>query len=136
MSDPVSPSPRSFAFPDAVHVDDARQNILKKSEAAKPKAKGKGKRVTIEEVSDEEDAEALAMERLPVDSKVIFEPKPSAPAGRFSQIFDFTPDALDVAEGKGGNLSSEGKSAKEKHVRWTPSALGNAPRSSEEPPAA
>lgn len=153
MSDPVSPSPRSFAFPDNVHelkpaADAAPSGILRKAKAKQ----GKSKRVTIEEVSDEEDADT--QERLPVDSKVIFEPKPSVPPTMFSHIIDFaptpppaTPSTIQsdgpsragnppalAKESGGGFLTGDGKLAKEKHVRWTPSTLGNggglAPRSS------
>ncbi|KAF8189781.1 hypothetical protein K438DRAFT_1763427 [Mycena galopus ATCC 62051] len=90
MSDPISPSPRIFALPDdlqdAKQGADALPSITKKG---KGKQAAKPKRVTVEEVSDEEDADTL--ERLPVDSKYIFEPKPSVPPTMFSQIIDFTP---------------------------------------------
>ncbi|KAJ7163477.1 hypothetical protein C8R43DRAFT_283339 [Mycena crocata] len=142
MSDPVSPSPRSFAFPEKGGVKmtpGAPPSILKKSKAGK---QGKAKRVTIEEVSDEEDADSL--ERLPVDSKVIFEPKPSVPPTTFSHILDFTPTSpppsapvstmpsrsSNLPAGSKGNvessdfLTADGKMAKEKHVRWTPSTAG------------
>lgn len=115
MSDPVSPSPRNLEFPAGVQAvlnsstADAR---AKKSEAT-PKSKGKAKRVTIEVVSDEEDAEVDAMERLPVDSKFIFEPKPSAPPERFARIIDFEDEAAGGAKG--------GKE-KDKHARWSPAA--------------
>ncbi|KAJ7028003.1 hypothetical protein C8F04DRAFT_1120727 [Mycena alexandri] len=144
MSDPISPSPRSFAFPedgqaaapDAVPVS---PSILKAATAqSKGKGKGKSKRVTIEEVSDEEDADAL--ERLPIDSKVIFEPKPSVPPTMFSSIIDFAPQPPPPAapasvsssgstSGKhprsnDGLLTDDGNMAKAKHVRWTPSTVG------------
>ncbi|KAJ7509437.1 hypothetical protein B0H11DRAFT_1249638 [Mycena galericulata] len=138
MSDPVSPSPRSFAFVDNAEVTaDDLPSAFRKPKASKQKSK----RVTVEEVSDEEDADSL--EKLPVDSKVIFEPKPSVPTTMFSHIIDFTSDTPKpptVAEGRAqakhppvpstrdntdGFLTSDGKSAKEKHVRWTPSALGS-----------
>ncbi|KAJ6608297.1 hypothetical protein B0H10DRAFT_2068341 [Mycena sp. CBHHK59/15] len=159
MSDPVSPSPRSFAFADNVQTElkkapDALPSILKKSRAPKT---AKSKRVTIEEVSDEEDAEMSTFERLPVDSRFIFEPKPSVPPAMFSQIIDFSAEAAmpptpaprvplppttttathlsenPPAISRGGFAGNDEKAAKDKHVRWTPSALGGAdpsPRSS------
>ncbi|KAJ7752467.1 hypothetical protein DFH07DRAFT_522104 [Mycena maculata] len=128
MSDPVSPSPRGFAFADdVVKAVDPPPSILKKSKAPK---QGKAKRVTVEEVSDEEDVDS--METLPVDSKVIFEPKPSVPQTMFSHIIDFSSDTPKPPAARPPALSkdsafltAEGKLAKEKHVRWTPSALGN-----------
>ncbi|KAJ6571638.1 hypothetical protein B0H19DRAFT_1130563 [Mycena capillaripes] len=146
MSDPVSPSPRSFALPDNVQGElkptpDAVPGIMKKAKGKQ----GKPKRVTIEEVSDEEDADT--QERLPVDSKFIFEPKPSVPTTMFSHIIDFsstpppaTPSTIEPddisrpgnpralskeSDGSGGFLTGDGKLAKEKHVRWTPSTVGS-----------
>ncbi|KAJ6484404.1 hypothetical protein C8R47DRAFT_1131286 [Mycena vitilis] len=147
MSDPVSPSPRSFAFPDGVQADvksvpGGPPSIMKKG-----KGKAKAKRVTIEEISDEEDADT--QERLPVDSKIIFEPKPSVPPAVFSQIIDFAPTPSPAApaaiqldepsrpgntrvaskesDGQSGFLAGDGKFAKDKHVRWTPSTVGSGP---------
>ncbi|KAJ7637256.1 hypothetical protein DFH06DRAFT_1219235 [Mycena polygramma] len=147
MSDPVSPSPRSFAFPDGVQADvkpvpGGPPSIMKKG-----KGKAKAKRVTIEEISDEEDADT--QERLPIDSKIIFEPKPSVPPAVFSQIIDFAPTpppaasatipldepsrpgnprvASKESDGQGGFLTGDGKLAKDKHVRWTPSTVGSGP---------
>jgi hypothetical protein len=140
MSDPVSPSPRIFALPDDVQelkpAADVPSRMTKKGKGKQAKAK----RVTIEEVSDEEDADTL--ERLPVDSKYIFEPKPSVPPTMFSEILDFAPTPPPVppsttlqsdsssqvghppapsGESDGRGLTGDGK-----HVRWTPSAPGNA----------
>ncbi|KAJ7788402.1 hypothetical protein B0H14DRAFT_2948834 [Mycena olivaceomarginata] len=140
MSDPVSPSPRIFALPDDVQelkpAADVPSRMTKKGKGKQAKAK----RVTIEEVSDEEDADTL--ERLPVDSKYIFEPKPSVPPTMFSEILDFAPTPPPVPpsttlqsdsssrvghppapsrESDGRSLTGDGK-----HVRWTPSAPGNA----------
>ncbi|KAJ6493003.1 hypothetical protein C8R45DRAFT_927800 [Mycena sanguinolenta] len=142
MSDPMPPSPRSFAFPDNVQdveqAGDALPGATKKSKGKQ----GKSKRVTVEEVSDEEDADTL--ERLPVDYKYIFEPKPSVPSAVFSHIIDFEPtpppaspsmtiqsDASSRASNalskeSNGPLTGDGK---EKHARWTPSAGNGAPTS-------
>ncbi|KAJ7151226.1 hypothetical protein C8R46DRAFT_1358112 [Mycena filopes] len=118
MSDPISPSPRGFAFAEGVQDTVPAPGILKAANAsAKGKGKGKGKRVTIEEVSDEEEADEL--ERLPVDSKVIFEPKPSVPQTMFSSIIDFAPQPRSA-------LASDDGRGEAKHVRWTPSTVGGA----------
>ncbi|KAJ7727749.1 hypothetical protein B0H16DRAFT_1590119 [Mycena metata] len=143
MSDPLSPSPRSFAFPEDVQaaapdaVPVSVPSVLKAATAqGKGKGKGKSKRVTIEEVSDEEDADAL--ERLPVDSKVIFEPKPSVPPTMFSPIIDFAPTPTppaapaSVSSSAGStsgkhprsNETDDGNTPKAKHVRWTPGTVG------------
>ncbi|KAF7350359.1 hypothetical protein MVEN_01340600 [Mycena venus] len=125
MSDPVPPMPGSFAFPDGDGGQDAPPGITRKE-----KGKGKAKRVTIEEVSDDE--EGATLERLPVDSKYIFEPKPSVPPTMFSHIIDFEPTpppaspattarSSDGASARAGQ-EGDGKAAKDKHVRWTPSS--------------
>ncbi|EEB97445.1 hypothetical protein MPER_03236 [Moniliophthora perniciosa FA553] len=105
MSDPVSPSPRSFDFPngkipskaDPVPVP-VPSGILKKtsggsslSKTAAPKksSSGKGKKVTIEEIVDEQEEREEKVEHLPTDSRYIMEPKPVVASGMFNSIFDY-----------------------------------------------
>ncbi|KAK7046575.1 hypothetical protein R3P38DRAFT_2507315 [Favolaschia claudopus] len=147
MSDPISPSPRSFAFPPNVQgpgkaVVETLPNITKKPSKGK---QVKAKRVTVEEVSDEEE-NADTMETLPIDSRYIFEPKPSVPTTMFSPIIDFEPTPPSAAPsttsiqsdkssksggpralssesdgpGKAASATSDGKLGKDKHARWTP----------------
>ncbi|KAK7019116.1 hypothetical protein R3P38DRAFT_2981024 [Favolaschia claudopus] len=147
MSDPVPPSPRSFAFPPNVQgpgkaVVESLPNVTKKPSKGK---QVKATRVTVEEVSDEED-NADTMETLPIDSRYIFEPKPSVPTTMFSPIIDFEPTPSSTAPpptsiqsdkssksgdpralssesdgpGKGASATSDGKLGKDKHARWTP----------------
>lgn len=141
MSDPASPSPRIFGveLPDITNLGVTQTNTAKKG---KGKKNAKEKQVvTIEEVSDEEGSAGLKdwAEKLPSDSKVILEPKPSVPSTMFTNIFQydeqeeqeeevpawFAAAAKQVQQGTaqwekalaGGNLNA-------KHVRWTPSVVG------------
>ncbi|KAJ7207210.1 hypothetical protein GGX14DRAFT_567764 [Mycena pura] len=125
MSDPTP----SFELPDNVGSKaDALSSMLTDPQIkGKP---GKAQRVTVEEVSDDEDANTK--EHLPVDSRYIFEPKPSVPQAMFSNIIDFSPPALSdgVSQPGGpadGFLAADGKSVKEKHVSRTQSTAGASP---------
>ena len=84
-SDPVSPSPRGFELPDITNKMPTSTNTPKMSKAKK---KANAKRVTIEEVSDEE-GDGGPKEKLPLNSRTILEPKPSVPSGMFNNIFDY-----------------------------------------------
>jgi hypothetical protein len=58
---------------------------------SKAKKKANAKRVTIEEVSDEEGDGGPKdwNEKLPLNSRTILEPKPSVPPGMFNGIFEY-----------------------------------------------
>jgi hypothetical protein len=87
-SDPVSPSPRGFEPPAITNKIPTSNNTPKMSKA---KRKANAKRVTIEEVSDEEGDGGPKdwNEKLPLNSRTILEPKPSVPSGMFNNIFEY-----------------------------------------------
>ncbi|THV03932.1 hypothetical protein K435DRAFT_851319 [Dendrothele bispora CBS 962.96] len=101
LSEPPSPSPRSFEFPSNVTAGSSRavevkreseqSGILKKQvENAKPAKGAKPKKVTIEEIEDDDVVEEV--DHLPTDSRYIMEPvqpKPVVPPAMFSQIFEY-----------------------------------------------
>lgn len=131
-SDPVSPSPRSFLFPGTEDGVSAT-GILKKGKVGKSGAVqgGKGKRVTIEDVSDDEEEDCF--EHLPSDSKYIMEPKPVVPPAMFEQILDydedssFAPSIVKTPTNANWDKVMEDKAVRAKHVRWTPSVVGGSP---------
>lgn len=159
MSDPVSPSPRSFEFPlisegASDTPPDALPGILKKPKAEGRPVKAKSKRVTIEEVPDEEDDDLPRLETLTPDSRYILEivePMPSVPSNTFSSILKFDdakshpppshanassipPDRRGSEKESNNDASQRDASLggasdvmndKAKHVRWTPSVLSN-----------
>ncbi|KAK1229600.1 hypothetical protein PQX77_007331 [Marasmius sp. AFHP31] len=107
VSDPVMPG--SFDYPNAkapsqvpaqssAKPNNPPSGILKKvgastsngSTKATSKSSGKAKKVTIEEVKDEEEEEEGKFEHLPSDSSHIMEPKPVVAQAMFSPIFDFS----------------------------------------------
>lgn len=159
MSDPVSPSPRGFSFSDA-NATPVPAGILKKgkvtnsgssqrgsssskAEKAKEKEK-KPKRVTIEDVADEEE-DVRALAPLPPDSRyIIMEPKPMVPQAMFEQILEYTDEDPEFAAPYPAHSDSGSRDAaayvpkwdapmgdelygKSKHVRWTPSVHGGSP---------
>ncbi|KAI3621631.1 hypothetical protein WG66_009453 [Moniliophthora roreri] len=111
MSDPVSPSPRSFDYPNGKVPGKATADpgpvpvpsgILKKPSTsgsgsgsssskvtAKKSSSAKGKKVTIEEIKDEQEEKEEKTEHLPTDSRYIMEPKPVVASGMFNSIFDY-----------------------------------------------
>lgn len=98
MSDPVSPSPR-LEFADFPDVGDRQHfvptSILKGAKSKQPPAKTK--RVTIEEISDEEDR--YLDEKLPSNSRYlldIVEPKPSVPSNMYTRFFGFDAEEDDT----------------------------------------
>lgn len=154
-SDPVSPSPRGFEFPDITNKIPTSNNTPKMSKAKK---KANAKRVTIEEVSDEEGDGGPKdwNEKLPINSRTILEPKPSVPSRMFNSIFEYgvedderedemtsssfapTPstaatspdDIAPIDEGWIAKRLQQEKLAatadsKAKHVRWNPQARHN-----------
>ncbi|KAF9490325.1 hypothetical protein BDN71DRAFT_1454435 [Pleurotus eryngii] len=145
MSEPAPPSPVDpafFADPSVANgsrraADAQGRSILKKG-AKSSKKSG----VMVEEVSDDEETEGMS-EALPTDSRHIMEenpnivkPKPSVPSKMFDNIIAYDEDydsgsTISGPSTAGGWDSlvggmAESKSMKAKHVRWTPSALGNA----------
>ena len=99
MSAPVSPSPRGLVERgrDDGKGPDNVQGILKDSKTKTSTKTGKPpklKRVTVEEVSDEDGpgrrkGKGHDRENHPSDSNVIMEPKPSVPPTMFTQIFQY-----------------------------------------------
>ncbi|KAL0565574.1 hypothetical protein V5O48_016450 [Marasmius crinis-equi] len=110
MSDPVSPSPRSFDYPNGklaaqapAKPNNTPSSILKKAGTsvtnkgtakAASKSSGKVKKVTIEEVKDDEEAEENEHEHLPSDSRYIMEPKPVVAQSAYSHIIEFDEEEL------------------------------------------
>jgi hypothetical protein len=97
ISDPVSTNSRGFGT-QTLEVDKRQiflpTSIMKGSKAKKPV---KGKRVTMEEVPDEEgpDGRKAPDAKLPSNSRVILdivEPKPSVPSTMFTNIFQYGED--------------------------------------------
>jgi len=144
MSDPISPSPRSFEFPNLSDRQFEKRpevlpGILKKPKAEGKPAKAKLKRVTIEEVPDEEDDGPFHFETFPPDSRVILdivEPIPSVPSTTFSSILEFDddkgrprPNNFFIPPDRQGSEqqwdSLESSDVKDKHVRWKPSVISN-----------
>ncbi|KAF4563865.1 hypothetical protein EYR36_003109 [Pleurotus pulmonarius] len=146
MSEPAPPSPVDPAFfADPSMANGARRaadaqgkSILKKG-AKSSKKSG----VMVEEVSDDEDTDGVG-EALSTDSRYIIEenpnivkPKPSVPSKMFDNIIAYDDEDYDSGSTVSGPSTvggwdslvggmAESKSMKAKHVRWTPSALGNA----------
>ncbi|KAJ7579045.1 hypothetical protein C8J56DRAFT_834759 [Mycena floridula] len=117
MSDPVSPGPRTLNFED---IPSAPAGILKKGKAS---VKGKGKRVTVEEIPDEE---SVPFERLPSNSAYIMEPRPVMAPAMFDDIFNYDESYAAKMVPGWEELMAE----KTKHVRWTPSVTGGSDTSS------
>ncbi|KAF7430382.1 hypothetical protein PC9H_006087 [Pleurotus ostreatus] len=146
MSEPAPPSPVDpafFAEPSVANgtrraADAQGRTILKKGTKASKKSG-----VMVEEVSDDEETEGMS-EALPTDSRHIMEenpnivkPKPSVPSKMFDNIIAYDEEDYDSGSTISGPSTvggwdslvggmAESKSTKAKHVRWTPSALGNA----------
>lgn len=89
------------------------------------KGGGKGKRVTIEDVPDDDEEN---FEHLPSDSKHIMEPKPVVPTAMFEQILDYEEEVTSIPpKATDWDKVMEDKAARTKHVRWTPSVVGGSP---------
>ena len=89
MSDPVSPSPRlEFAnLPDGDRQEFVPTSILKGTKSKQSSAKNK--KVTIEEIPDDEGSTDV---KLPSNSRYVLdivEPKPSVPSNMYTRFFDF-----------------------------------------------
>lgn len=89
MSDPVSPSPRlEFAnLPDGDQQEFVPTSILKGAKSKQSSTKNK--KVTIEEIPDDEGSPDV---KLPPDSRYVLdivEPKPSVPSNMYTRFFDF-----------------------------------------------
>ncbi|KAK7455081.1 hypothetical protein VKT23_010952 [Stygiomarasmius scandens] len=115
-SEPSSPSPKGFEFPhNAIagsskpadkrpEQPDASSRVSKKQSSGSKSTKGSkssAKKVTIEEIDDEEGAE---VEHLPTNSRYIMEPvqpKPVVPPAMFTQIFEYDGEQEKVERAKG-----------------------------------